>query len=116
MLNSFNVKSIGIAATALAHHRIEQLVGPGKGLAPAKDFVIAVDAASNGLTTSPSNSMAQPGVHRSTLPLGTTPSTLVVIAPSLRAASARLKSCSFIFKPECGPRQDGRAQRQPVYP
>ena len=42
------------------HHRVDHLIGPGKGIDPAKYFVIAVDAISNGLTTSPSNSKAQP--------------------------------------------------------
>jgi homoserine O-acetyltransferase len=42
------------------HHRIDYLIGPGKALDPAKYFVIATDAIGNGLTTSPSNSKAQP--------------------------------------------------------
>jgi len=45
------------------HHRIDHLIGPGKGIDPANHFVIAVDAISNGLTTSPSNSKAQPGMQ-----------------------------------------------------
>ena len=45
------------------HHRLDHLIGPGKGIDPAKYFVIAVDAISNGLTTSPSNSKAQPGMQ-----------------------------------------------------
>ena len=45
------------------HHRIDHLIGPGKGLDPAKHFVIAVDAIGNDLTTSPSNSKAQPGMQ-----------------------------------------------------
>src|SRR5438445_12738426 len=42
------------------HHRIDYLIGPGRALDPAKYFVIATDAIANGLTTSPSNSKAQP--------------------------------------------------------
>ncbi len=42
------------------HHRIDYLIGPGKAFDPAKYFVIATDAIGNGLTTSPSNSRAQP--------------------------------------------------------
>jgi len=42
------------------HHRIDHLIGPGRGLDPAKYFIIATDAIGNGLTTSPSNSKAQP--------------------------------------------------------
>ena len=45
------------------HHRIDHLIGPGKGIEPAKYFVISVDAISNGLTTSSSNSKAQPGMQ-----------------------------------------------------
>ena len=45
------------------HHRIDHLIGPGKGLDPTKHFVISVDAISNGLTTSPSNSKVQPGMQ-----------------------------------------------------
>ena len=45
------------------HHRIDHLIGRGKGIDPTKHFVIAVDAISNGLTTSPSNSKAQPGMQ-----------------------------------------------------
>ena len=42
------------------HHRIDYLIGPGRALDPSKYFIIATDAISNGLTTSPSNSRAQP--------------------------------------------------------
>ena len=42
------------------HHRIDYLIGPGRALDPSKYFIIATDAISNGLTTSPSNSKAQP--------------------------------------------------------
>ncbi len=42
------------------HHRIDYLIGQGRALDPGKYFIIATDAISNGLTTSPSNSKAQP--------------------------------------------------------
>jgi homoserine O-acetyltransferase len=42
------------------HHRLDYLIGPGRALDPAKYFIIATDAIGNGLTTSPSNSKAQP--------------------------------------------------------
>ncbi len=42
------------------HHRIDYLIGPGRALDPARYFIIATDAIGNGLTTSPSNSKAQP--------------------------------------------------------
>ena len=44
------------------HHRIDYLIGPGRALDPAKYFIICTDAIGNGLTTSPSNSKAQPGM------------------------------------------------------
>src|SRR6201995_3687435 len=42
------------------HHRIDFMIGPGKALDPDKYFIICTDAIRNGLTTSPSNSKAQP--------------------------------------------------------
>jgi homoserine O-acetyltransferase len=42
------------------HHRIDYLIGPGRALDPSRYFIIATDAIGNGLTTSPSNSKAQP--------------------------------------------------------
>jgi homoserine O-acetyltransferase/O-succinyltransferase len=42
------------------HHRIDFMIGSGKALDPDKYFIIATDAISNGLTTSPSNSTSQP--------------------------------------------------------
>ena len=42
------------------HHRVDYLIGPGKALDPSRYFIIATDAIGNGLTTSPSNSKAQP--------------------------------------------------------
>jgi homoserine O-acetyltransferase/O-succinyltransferase len=51
-----------LVVTAISgnHHRIDFMIGPGKALDPDKYFIIATDAISNGLTTSPSNSTAQP--------------------------------------------------------
>src|ERR1700726_2344830 len=43
------------------HHRIDFLIGPGRGLDTDKLFVIKTDAIGNGLTTSPSNSETQHG-------------------------------------------------------
>jgi homoserine O-acetyltransferase len=43
------------------HHRIDFLIGPGKGLDTDRYFVIATDAIGNGLSTSPSNSASQHG-------------------------------------------------------
>jgi homoserine O-acetyltransferase len=42
------------------HHRLDFLIGPGKALDTNKYFIVAADAIANGLTTSPSNSKAQP--------------------------------------------------------
>jgi homoserine O-acetyltransferase/O-succinyltransferase len=51
-----------LVVTAISgnHHRIDFMIGPGKPLDPDKYFIIATDAISNGLTTSPSNSTSQP--------------------------------------------------------
>jgi len=49
-----------VTAISGNHHRIDYLIGPGRALDPAKYFIIATDAIGNGLTTSPSNSKAQP--------------------------------------------------------
>ena len=45
------------------HHRLDFLIGPGKALDPARYFIVAADPISNGLSTSPSNSDYQPGMH-----------------------------------------------------
>jgi homoserine O-acetyltransferase len=45
------------------HHRIDYLIGAGRALDPSKYFIIATDAIGNGLTTSPSNSRAQPNMQ-----------------------------------------------------
>jgi homoserine O-acetyltransferase/O-succinyltransferase len=49
-----------VTAISGNHHRIDFMIGPGKALDPDKYFIIATDAISNGLTTSPSNSTSQP--------------------------------------------------------
>ncbi|MGH8725595.1 MAG: alpha/beta fold hydrolase, partial [Burkholderiales bacterium] len=60
-LNSARTNAI-LMVTAISgnHHRIDYLIGPGRALDPSKYFVIATDAIGNGLTSSPSNSKAQP--------------------------------------------------------
>ena len=45
------------------HHRLDFLIGQGKALDPAHDFIIAADPIGNGLSTSPSNSGQQPGMR-----------------------------------------------------
>src|SRR6058998_93212 len=51
-----------LMVTALTgnHHRLDFLIGPGKALDTNKYLVVCTDAIGNGLTTSPSNSTAQP--------------------------------------------------------
>jgi homoserine O-acetyltransferase/O-succinyltransferase len=51
-----------LMVTALSgnHHRLDFLIGPGRALDPTQYFIICTDAIGNGLTTSPSNSKAQP--------------------------------------------------------
>ena len=48
-------------AIGSTHHRLDFLIGPGRALDPEHDFVVAVDALANGLSSSPSNSPLQPG-------------------------------------------------------
>jgi homoserine O-acetyltransferase/O-succinyltransferase len=49
-----------VTAISGNHHRLDFLIGPGKALDTDRYFIIATDAIGNGLTTSPSNSTAQP--------------------------------------------------------
>src|SRR3954453_22363530 len=49
-----------VTAISGNHHRLDFMIGPGKALDTDKYFIIASDAIGNGLTTSPSNSAAQP--------------------------------------------------------
>jgi len=49
-----------VTAISGNHHRLDFLIGPGKALDTDRYFIICTDAIGNGLTTSPSNSTAQP--------------------------------------------------------
>lgn len=49
-----------VTAISGNHHRLDFMIGPGKALDTDRFFIIATDAIGNGLTTSPSNSRAQP--------------------------------------------------------
>jgi homoserine O-acetyltransferase len=49
-----------VTAISGNHHRLDFLIGPGKALDTDKYFIVCADAIGNGLTTSPSNSTAQP--------------------------------------------------------
>jgi homoserine O-acetyltransferase len=49
-----------LTAIGSTHHRLDFLIGPDRPLNPEKHFIVCVDAIGNGLTTSPSNSIAQP--------------------------------------------------------
>src|SRR6516162_2788050 len=49
-----------VTAISGNHHRIDFMIGSRKTLDPDKYFIICTDAIANGLTTSPSNSTAQP--------------------------------------------------------
>ena len=50
-------------ALTATHHRLDFLIGAGKALDPARWFVVVADPIGNGLSTSPSNSVAQPGMR-----------------------------------------------------
>jgi homoserine O-acetyltransferase len=49
-----------LTAIGSTHHRLDFLIGPDRPLNPEKHFIVCIDAIGNGLTTSPSNSIAQP--------------------------------------------------------
>src|SRR5499426_1068117 len=49
-----------VTAISGNHHRIDFMIGPGKALDTDKYFIVCTDAIANGLSTSPSNSKAQP--------------------------------------------------------
>lgn len=49
-----------VTAISGNHHRLDFLIGPGKALDTNRYFIVATDAIGNGLTSSPSNSAAQP--------------------------------------------------------
>jgi len=60
-----------VTAISGNHHRIDYLIGPGRGLDTDHLFVIKTNAIGNGLTTSPSNSATQHGRHSLTSPHAT---------------------------------------------
>ncbi len=49
-----------VTAISGNHHRLDFVIGPGKALDTDKYFIVATDAIANALTSSPSNSTAQP--------------------------------------------------------
>lgn len=51
-----------LTAIGSTHHRLDFLIGPGRALDPVLHCIIAIDALGNGLSSSPSNSRAQPGL------------------------------------------------------
>ncbi|MCS6766742.1 MAG: alpha/beta fold hydrolase [Candidatus Protistobacter heckmanni] len=53
---------LGLCAIGSIHHRLDFLIGPGKALDPGRMRIVVVDALGNGLSSSPSNSSAQPGL------------------------------------------------------
>jgi homoserine O-acetyltransferase len=48
-------------AIGSTHHRLDFLIGEGRAIDPATRCIVVVDALGNGLSSSPSNSAAQPG-------------------------------------------------------
>ena len=52
--------SSSLTAIGSIHHRLDFLIGPGRPLDPDRHFIVCADAIGNGMTTSPSNSLAQP--------------------------------------------------------
>lgn len=60
-LNAGRTNAI-LMVTAISgnHHRLDFMIGPGRALDTNRYFIVATDAIGNGLTTSPSNSAAQP--------------------------------------------------------
>lgn len=48
-------------AIGSTHHRLDFLIGEGLGLDPGRFHIVAIDALGNGLSSSPSNSVQQPG-------------------------------------------------------
>lgn len=52
---------LGLTAIGSTHHRLDFLIGPGNALDTDRHAVVVVDALGNGLSSSPSNSAAQPG-------------------------------------------------------
>lgn len=63
-LNSEGTNAILVCASLTGnHHRLDFLIGPGRALDPDRHFIVATDPIGNGLSTSPSNSLAQPGMR-----------------------------------------------------
>ena len=60
-----------VTAISGNHHRLDFMIGPGKALDPDKYFIVCTDAIANGLSTSPSNSKAQPRMQFPKLPSAT---------------------------------------------
>lgn len=52
---------LALSAIAATHHRLDFLIGEDRAFDTARCAVVAVDALGNGLSSSPSNSLAQPG-------------------------------------------------------
>lgn len=52
---------LALSAVGSNHHRLDMLIGAGRALDTDRFAVIALDALGNGLASSPSNSVAQPG-------------------------------------------------------
>jgi homoserine O-acetyltransferase len=50
-----------LSAIASHHHRLDFLIGPGRALDPERMAIVAIDALGNGLASSPSCSIPQPG-------------------------------------------------------
>lgn len=53
---------LALPALNSTHHRLDFLIGTGRALDPARYCVICVDAIGNGQSSSPSNSVTQPGL------------------------------------------------------
>lgn len=53
---------LALSAVASHHHRLDAWIGPGRALDTGRHAVLAIDALGNGLASSPSNSVAQPGM------------------------------------------------------
>ena len=63
-LNSERTNAILVCASLTGnHHRLDFLIGPGRALDPARSFIVAIDPIGNGLSTSPSSSVSQPGMR-----------------------------------------------------
>jgi len=63
-LNAARTNAILVCpALTATHHRLDFLIGAGKALDPARWCVVVADPIGNGLSTSPSNSAAQPGMR-----------------------------------------------------